>query len=274
MRSWTAVLDALFFSIPLFPRLLIILFVMLLMVAISRGCHFLTWGGALTALILGFTVMYIGGISGIVLLLFFFFSSSVISKLVKRTYLVEKKSSERDMMQVLANGLPAAFSLVLFRLTPYPAAFLAAFAAALAEAEADTLSGEIGRLSHRDPVSIVSLTRVPKGLSGGITVLGLVAGALSSLLVAMLFMGTFGCDFSSFMAVTSAGFLGSVFDSLLGATLQVQYRRKDGSLTERGEENGERNERARGVRWIDNDMVNLLSGLFAAAISSSLVMLI
>ena len=274
MRSWTVILDALFFSIPLFPRLLIILFVMLLMVAISRGCHFLTWGGALTALILGFTVMYIGGISGIVLLLFFFLSSSVISKLVKRTYIVEKKSSERDMMQVLANGLPAAFSLVLFRLTPYPAAFLAAFAAALAEAEADTLSGEIGRLSHRDPVSIVSLTRVPKGLSGGITVLGLVAGALSSLLVAMLFMGTFGCDFSSFMAVTSAGFLGSVFDSLLGATLQVQYRRKDGSLTEREEENGERNERARGVRWIDNDMVNLLSGLFAAAISSSLVMLI
>ncbi len=273
MRSWTAFIDSRFFAIPLVWRLCIIFTVMALMVFIARRKRFLTPGGAAAASLLGLVVMYIGGVSGFIVLAFFFLSSSVLSKLVRGADTVAEKGSERDMMQVAANGLPAAIALILFRLSPYPAAFLAAFAAAVAEAEADTFSGEIGRLSHRDPVSIITFTRVPKGLSGGVTVLGLVSGAASSLLIALLFMGTFGCTVSAFSAVAAAGFLGSVLDSFLGAALQVQYRRKDGTLTERAVENGERNERARGIAWLDNDMVNLISGLFSASLASVIVML-
>ncbi len=273
MRSWSAALDAVFFSIHPLWRLLVIAAVMALMVVVSRKKRFLTWGGAWTAVAVGFVVMYIGGVSGFTVLLFFFLSSSIVSRLCREDGMIAAKSSERDMMQVIANALPAAAALVAYRLSPYPEACLAAFAAAIAEAEADTLSGEIGRLSHRDPVSIITLTRVPKGLSGGVTVLGLSAGAISSLVVALLFMGTFGCSLSVLFSVAAAGFLGSVFDSFLGATVQVQYRRKDGSITERSEEGGEKNERARGIRWIDNDTVNLLSGLFSAALASSLVLI-
>ena len=273
MRSWTAFIDSRFFSLSLPWRLGIIVIVMVLMVLIARRKRFLTPGGAAAASLLGLVVMYIGGVSGFIVLAFFFLSSSVLSKLVRGIDSVAGKGSERDMMQVAANGLPAAIALILFRLSPYPAAFLAAFAAAVAEAEADTFSGEIGRLSHRDPVSIITFTRVPKGLSGGVTVLGLVSGAASSLLIALLFMGTFGCTVSAFSAVAASGFLGSVLDSFLGAALQVQYRRKDGTLTERAVENGERNERARGIAWLDNDMVNLISGLFSASIASVIVML-
>ena len=273
MKSWTGILDSLFFSLHLGWRVAVILVLMAVMVVIARKRHFLTLSGAFTAALLGFVVMYIGGVSAIVLLLFFFLSSSVISKLVRSDCSIAAKGSERDMMQVIANGLPAALSLILFRISPYPDAFLAAFAAALAEAEADTLSGEIGRLSHRDPVSIITLTRVPKGISGGITILGLVSGALASFLVSLLFLGTFGCSLVAFLTVAASGFLGSVLDSFLGATVQVHYRRKDGSITEKSEENGERNERARGIRWMDNDMVNLLSGFFSVALSSSFMLL-
>ena len=275
MRSWTAVLDDLLISLPAAGRLAVIAAVILLMAFIARKKRLLTSGGTAAAAVLGIVIFYTGGVSGFVMLLFFFLSSSIAGRLLSSgtAERIAAKGNERDMMQVAANGLPAAIALILFRLSPYPAAFLAAFAAAVAEAEADTFSGEIGRLSHRDPVSIITFTRVPKGLSGGVTVLGLVSGAASSLLIALLFMGTFGCTVSAFSAVAASGFLGSVLDSFLGAALQVQYRRKDGTLTERAVENGERNERARGIAWLDNDMVNLISGLFSASIASVIVML-
>lgn len=273
MRSWTVLLDSLLFDLPVIYRLALIVALMLLLSFVSRRKGFLTQSGAFAAVLLGTVVMYIGGVSALVILLFFFLSASVISKVSRNADHISAKGSERDMMQVAANGLPAAIALLLFRLSPFQAAALAAFAAAIAEAEADTLSGEIGRLSHNDPLSIITLTRVPKGLSGGVTVLGLAAGAGASLLISLLFLGTFGCDLFSFLAVASSGFLGSVLDSFLGATVQVHYRRKDGSITERRTENGEENERARGIKWIDNDTVNFISGLFASSLAFVTVLL-
>ncbi len=270
MRSWSAILDNLFFSLPIIWRVVIIFIVLGLMVIVARKKKFLTPSGTIGAVVVGLIVFYIGGISGFVLLLFFFLSSSIITKLTKNEA-GDRKG--RSIMQVIANGLPCCIALILYRLSPYPDAFLVAFAASIAEAEADTLSGEIGRLSHKDPVSIITFTRLPKGISGGVTVLGLSAGVLSSFLIALLFAGTFGSTLQAFLTIAASGFLGSVFDSFLGATLQVQYRTKDGRLTEDEYDGEERNERARGIRWIDNDMVNLLSGLFSFSIASVLALL-
>ena len=259
MRSWTLFLDSLLLSLPFPLRIILILLVMGVSALIAWKMRFLTKSGILAAAVLGFIVMYLGSVSGLVLFLFFFLSSSAISHIIHP----DKERKGRRLAQVVANGAPAAIALILSHLSLYQEAFLIAFASCIAEAEADTLSGEIGSLSHQDPVSIVTLTRVPKGISGGVTVLGLAAGAISSFVIALLFMGTFGCSFSSLVII-----VGSVFDSFLGATLQAAYRRKDGTLTEEEYENGEKNERTRGIRWIDNDAVNFLSGLLAFSISS------
>ena len=184
---------------------------------------------------------------------------------------IGKKGSERDMMQVAANGLPAALMLILSRISPFPITAIVAFAAAIAEAEADTMASEIGMLSHKDPVSIITFTKVPKGLSGGVTVLGTASAALSSFLIAFLFMGTFGCLWKDFFIIAASGTLGALFDSFLGATLQVHYRDRTGALTEKEkDEDGNDNTRVRGIRWIDNDMVNLLSGLFSSSVAFAL----
>lgn len=272
MRSWSTVLDSLFLSLPLLWRLLVIAALMLLMAVFAMRKRFLSTGGTAAAVILGFIVMYLGAVSAIVMLIFFFLSCSILGRLQKDDGISAKGSRRRDMMQVVANGLPAAMALLAARFSSNPDIFLAAFAAAIAEAEADTFSGEIGRLSHSDPVSIITFTKVPKGISGGVSVLGFLAGMGGSLLIALLFMGTYGCSVKSFLAIAASGFLGSVLDSFLGAAVQVQYRRKDGTLTERSEENGERNERARGIPWMDNDAVNLISGAFAAAVCALLLL--
>ena len=271
MRSWTGILDECLLSLPLYLRLLIIAAFLIIMAVIARRRRFLTLSGSVMSMVIGAVVFYIGGVSGIVMLLFFFLSGSVVGKLVRGVDRIGKKGSERDMMQVAANGLPAALMLILSRISPFPITALVSFAAGIAEAEADTMASEIGMLSHKDPVSIITFTKVPKGLSGGVTVLGAASAALSSFLIAFLFMGTFGCLWKDFFIIAASGTLGALFDSFLGATVQVHYRDRTGALTEKEkDEDGNDNTRVRGIRWIDNDMVNLLSGLFSSSVAFAL----
>ena len=273
MRSLTSILDGVFLELPLYLRILIILVFLAAAAIFSYRKRFLTLSGVSTAIVLGFIVFFIGGISGITIFLFFFISASMLSRLSDGRNTVADKTGRRDMMQVIANGVPASLMLVLYGLSHNPA-FLGAFAAAIAEAEADTAASSIGMLSARPPVSIVTFTPVPPGLSGGVTALGIVSSLAFSSLIAVLYMGTFGCGIPELLTIAAAGFLGSLFDSFLGATVQVHYRKEDGTLTEKSLDSGKALERARGIPFLDNDIVNLLSGLFSAAIFMSIRMIL
>ena len=107
---------------------------------------------------------------------------------------------------------------------------------------ADTFSSELGILSRSPPRLITSPTLrvVPRGTNGGVTALGLAAGALGSIIIvtaAMLFLplcsdaatgsGTLwtGENKRAFMwFLVVWGTLGSVVDSVLGALLQRSVR--------------------------------------------------
>ena len=256
--SLTLMLDTLFFGLSRWERGAIIMAVLLALASIAYFRYYLDLLGTAAAVVIGFIVFFSGGISGFAIFLFFFLSSSIITKVCGN----EERKKRRGISSVLANGLPAAISLIFYSLTANQM-FLVAFTAAVAEATSDTWAGEIGQLSHRDPVSIVTFTRVQKGISGGVTVLGLVASLIASLMIAVLFAGTFGSTFRIAAAITASGFTGALFDSFLGATVQAQYRRKDGTITEDADEGI----RVRGIPFIDNDAVNFLSGLFAMSIA-------
>ena len=180
---------------------------------------------------------------------------------------IQKKGGRRDCVQVFANSVPAVIGLLVFRFSPYKDAGMCVFAAGLAEAVADTWSGELGMLSKSDPVSIITFTKVPKGLSGGVSLAGTLSGLAASFLMACLFVGFYETAPAFLGIVTVSGILGALFDSVLGATVQVHYRRKDGTLTEHRMDGDQENARARGIPFITNDMVNFLSGLFACAIA-------
>lgn len=101
------------------------------------------------------------------------------------------------------------------------------FGASVAEAASDTCSGELGMLSRQDPVSLLTGRRMPRGLSGAVTPAGLLAGLLSSFVVALCWQSNFFIpSWHAFLLtaiVTVSGFLGSVFDSFLGCTCQACY---------------------------------------------------
>ena len=105
---------------------------------------------------------------------------------------------------------------------------------------ADTFSSELGILSQTQPRLITSLNlrKVPPGTNGGVTLWGLAAGLLGSLIIVTTTMALIPfCPVSemshgwSFLdrqrftfAMTLWGFLGSVLDSLLGGWLQQSVK--------------------------------------------------
>jgi uncharacterized protein (TIGR00297 family) len=246
--------------------------------------------GALGGFIVGAVTLYVGGFLFWVTLMLFFGSSTVASRLGSslKTELsrVHEKGSRRDIVQVFANaGVPTA-ALVLLWISGEPSLAVAA-AAGYAGANADTWASEIGVLSSQRPRSIITRQELVPGTSGGTTRLGTTAASAGSLLIALWFAAGVFLDRAiqgailwsgavvlperivpAAGAVFLAGSLGTLIDSILGATVQAQFRAPDGSYTERRyskvDDEIRKNELVRGVRWISNDTVNLLSTLFAA----------
>lgn len=120
----------------------------------------------------------------------------------------------RGAMQVFCNGGVAAAAAL------YAAAGRAwgeaAFAGALAAALSDTVAGEIGQRFGRNPRMLLLGRPCPKGIDGGMTWVGTIAGALAALLVPV----AGGFSGRLFAAVAVAGFLGNLADSVLGRYVQ------------------------------------------------------
>ncbi|MFW6339019.1 MAG: DUF92 domain-containing protein, partial [Alkalispirochaetaceae bacterium] len=106
------------------------------------------------------------------------------------------------------------------------------------------------------------------GTSGGVTLLGTLASLGASLSIALIFLtASPGSPWGVATAVTVAGFLGSIVDSVLGATIQAQYENDEGERTEKRAGN----RLIRGLPAVTNDVVNALSGLLATAAAVALV---
>src|SRR5690606_20349729 len=178
---------------------------------------------------------------------------------------VASKGSRRDAGQVLANGGVAAGAAVVAGITGKPEAAFPAFLGAMAAATSDTWATEIGLLSRRPPRSIVTWRQVRPGLSGGVTPLGLAAAAAGGATIGLI--GSLGRPRRELVALgTLAGLAGSLADSVAGATVQGVYRcPRCGEETERRVHScGTPTIPARGVAWIDNDVVNLIGAAVGA----------
>jgi len=248
----------------------------------------LTPGGAAAALGLGTLVFGLGGLAWAVLLLGFFISSSVLSRTFRRrkATLDEdfSKGSQRDAGQVLANGGVAGLFTLLHLLFPLSGLPFLAFAGTLAAVNADTWATELGVLSRRPPRLISTGKVVERGASGGISLAGLLAALGGAVLIAGLATlpalpapadtGTASSPGGVFIiimgVVTLAGLVGSLVDSLLGATLQVIYTCPTcAKETERHPTHtcGTATVYKRGWRWLNNDWVNAACAMAGAGLA-------
>lgn len=244
-----------------------------LIAVISYLTRSLTAGGAWMLVVTGTIVFGFGGISFGLPIVFFFVSSTFLSRLKssRKAQALEAfdKTGSRDYKQVLANGGIGAVSTVLYIITGWTGWYLV-YLAAMGEACADTWATEIGTLSRQQPRHILNWQIVEPGRSGGITLLGTTAALAGSILTVMT--GYLAVKISSqpeisFLAMTmsfSSGFLGSIIDSISGATWQAQFRNcYTGKITEKRFTRGQKNTLISGLSFVDNDTVNFSSSFMA-----------
>ncbi len=239
---------------------------------LSWKAGFVTSGGAAGTFLLGTVIFGIGGWMWALPILFFFLSSSLLSKLGKAQKQKFKdtfqKSSQRDLMQVAANGgLAGVICLIHFY---FPESFwYIGYLTVLAAVNGDTWATELGVMSKTQPRSIVTWQVVPPGTSGGITflgTLGALAGAffiIGSGVGVLLFLKQEMPASSILILAGFSGFLGTLLDSYLGGTLQGQYQCPacQKQTEKRKHCDGQKTILKSGFHWMDNDAVNLLCSL-------------
>jgi uncharacterized membrane protein len=159
--------------------------------------------------------------------------------------------------------------------------WLAAFLGVMSAVNADTWATELGVLSKTPPRLITTGKPAPVGTSGAISILGIGASAGGAVFIGLLALLLAALDSAlrkiAFPLASAwwpllalfGGVAGSLFDSLLGATVQgIYYCDCCGKETERRVHRcGEATRHLRGWVWLDNDWVNLISSAFGGLIA-------
>lgn len=244
---------------------------------IARRRGSLTTSGAIAATGIGALALMAGWSWGI-LLVAYFVSSSVLShhgerEKQKLNAAIVEKGGARDAVQVLANGGIFAVAALLAWLDPtHVVRWQALGAGVLAASASDTWATEIGTLIGGVPRSIVRWEPLPRGMSGGVTVVGTLAALAGAAFVAIV-AATLSWPGRVVVASLAGGFVGSTIDSLLGATLQTR-RWCDAcrTHTERAVHDcGVATRRAGGIPGFGNDAVNFVSGLAGGLLALLLI---
>jgi uncharacterized protein (TIGR00297 family) len=238
----------------------------------------LNTSGALAATVVGTIVFGLGGLPWAILLMIFFITSSALSRLFKKRKqgLDEKfsKGHARDAGQVFGNGGLATAFVLVHALYPESNIGWVGFAASLAAVNADTWATELGVLNPSPPRLITDLRkRVEKGTSGGVSLFGTFASLMGSLAIALPAAWLID-NWSLLPLITFSGLVGSLFDSLLGATVQAMYYcPKDQKETEKHPLHtcGTETVHIRGWRWLDNDWVNFACAALGALAALALM---
>ncbi|MDP9364853.1 MAG: DUF92 domain-containing protein, partial [Chloroflexota bacterium] len=152
-----------------------------------------------------------------------------------------------------------------------------ACAGAIAAATADTWATEVGALSPTPPRLLLGDAPVPPGTSGGVTPIGTAAAVAGALVIAgghaigVAGGWTPGALPLTFWGIALAGFAGGLADSLLGASVQAEYRCPVCLVpTERTRHRcGAPTVLVRGHPSVTNDVVNAAATAFGAFVGAA-----
>ncbi|XP_052241522.1 transmembrane protein 19-like [Dreissena polymorpha] len=229
-------------------------------------------------------------------LLAFFISGSKVTKfrgqLKKRQEEDFKEGGQRNWVQVFCNGGIAAILSFLYLLDVgcdeklidwkryySPSWFCMAVLGALSCSCGDTFASEIGSVIGSSPTVrlITDFSKVPRGTNGGISVVGTVASFVGGVVPGLAFYLTqMVCVNEDYLTSSPPqwpivlvagifGLMGSMIDSLLGATLQ--YTGYDKKTQRVVGQPGPGVEDICGTDFLDNHGVNLMASLITALLA-------
>ncbi len=196
-----------------------------------------------------------------------FIGGKIARKIAEKRSGVKREKHPRNYIQILANSAVSLIFFILYYFLENKVMLYCAFAA-LAEEIADSLASDIGKLSRRKPVDILKFKRIETGVSGGVSVLGCLSAACGALLVAGLPFAFYPFGVLPFSMLAVIAFFGTFVDSALGSGIQKLFRCTEcGALTEAPQHCGVAAARIKGLSFIDNSMVNLLTSVVTGLIA-------
>jgi uncharacterized protein (TIGR00297 family) len=243
----------------------------LLAIMVTGFAFYKKWlssSGTIAATLMGCFIWYAGKWSTTLPILFFFVSSSFISKLPNTTkYSInEVQTKPRNAIQVLCNGGIACVCLAFYHFNKSNAYWLVGFCTSLAVSMSDTWSSELGSRYGGKTIDILRLKPTTPGISGGVSVIGTIAGFLASLLMAVLCNYLFQLNIWQSLMIVLLGFGGMILDSILGSQFQALYQSSNGSPLEINPTSHQAT-LIKGFSWMSNNLVNIISNVIITAIA-------
>lgn len=213
------------FDYPL-PDLDRILIICIFALVLGIGAYFARAADSdavISETIVGLLVILFGGARWFMLLLAFYLMGGAFTRYgyaYKRSLgIAQSRGGVRGYKNVYSNSLVPLIMAICYGIYGNEG-FIYAFIGSVATANGDTLASEIGQTSRSRPRMITSLKETDTGVDGGITPLGEAASLAGSLVIGLLATATGMVGAIGMLVGAVGGFLGTNFDSLLGATLQ------------------------------------------------------
>ncbi|NXI46899.1 TMM19 protein, partial [Galbula dea] len=247
--------------------------------------------GALGGLVVGF-VLTVANYSFFTSLFVFFVTCSKLTKwkkdVKKKIDSEYKEGGQRNWVQVFCNGGVPTELAILYMIENgpgeipidfskhYTASWMClSFLGALACSAGDTWASEIGSvMSKSKPRLITTWEEVPVGTNGAITSVGLLSSLLGGMAVGITYFITqliFVTDLETsapqwpiIVFGAAAGFLGSIVDSYLGATMQ--YSGFDQNISMVVNHQTKDSKHISGKPILDNNAVNLFASIIIALV--------
>jgi len=250
----------------MYEDIVVKLFVLLLITVFAYKNRFLDGKALFLSLLIGALVLFIGGWVYFILLLLFLLVGSLMTKLVSNS-----GAALRSWPNVAANGFWPALSIVFLYIYPDKITPTIFYLGSLNAMFSDTVSTEIGMYLGGQPRLITSPRKVvDKGLSGGVTMDGLLGGFLAAFTFAYLSSILLSFNWNSLFlhSIWLSGFVSSVSDSFLGSILQAKYRCKVcGKTVEYKVHCSSETQHLSGFKWMNNHTVNFISSLIGGLLA-------
>lgn len=229
---------------------------------------YLTLPGTMLTAVMALCFYLHGGLSWLLPPLTFFILSTVWTKILGVS---SQKDKTRKFVQVFANGGAALILVLLFQLIELPELPIL-FVSVFAAASADTWATEFGGRFGGPPLSLRSFRLTQSGESGAITLYGTLASLAGAVVVSLTALLANLISPMEFIIVSISGLSGSIFDSVLGAWIQVIWINDKGNQKEElSTKDKIAYTRLRGLSIVNNDVVNFLSTCFSVVVTLFLI---
>ena len=202
--------------------------------------------GYLNALILGVLVWGTLGWRGYVVVIFYFLVGSGLTfvgmEQKEAEGIAEERSGMRGAGNVWSSALTATICAIatLFFPSPIKELFVLGYVASFCTKLSDTTASEVGKAYGKTTYLITTLKSVPRGTEGAVSLEGTLAGAIASVILAVIAWAIGMISAIGIIWCVIAAFIATTVESLIGATLESR------------------------LTWLTNDIVNFINTVIGA----------